>query len=505
MHGYLRLWLTRVLDHFLPISAFPRDDHRRRMQASFVLALGMLQFVGSLLIGTIEFLAGHYLVACLLWLGALLPWWPGTRMRDDGNVERWGQVFIANMFGLLSFILLASGGRAVGIVVAFPALLLIASLVSRPRQIILWGAVVTSVLLVSNVLRNMPGQWLVDIDLQWAMQAVDRIPVVLTLCFLGIAVLLRMLLESVFDDLTRSRDGERQALQRANFDQQRFVDFADIAADWFWETDARLRLIYVSPGFTSHTGLRPEQVLGLHPVAIVQHHQPEGPEVRVLQSKMARGESFDDERMAWRDASGHLSIFRVAGRPLRAADQALLGYRGAVTNITETWRLNRELERLARTDPLTGLLNRRAFGQALTRALEQTRDESRAWWLLQLDLDHFKAVNDSAGHAMGDRVLLRVAELLRESGLPPDALARIGGDEFAALICEPDAEAVSDYANLILAGFARFQSEFGRTVGASIGICRVRADLGDESAQLQAVDEACYRAKHQGRGRVVVA
>jgi len=475
------------------------------MHASFVLALGMLQFFASVIVGLVEFLAGHTMVACLLLLGALMPWWPGMRMRSDGDVERWSQVFIANMIVLLSFILLASGGRAIGIVIAFPALLLIASLVSRLRLILIWGAVVAVVLLVSNVLRGMPGPWLININPDWAMKAIDRIPVVLTLCFLAIALLLRVLLESVFDDLTRARDSEKQALRRAHFDQQRFADFADIAADWFWETDARLRLIYVSPGFSSHTGLRPEQVLGLYLSAIVQQHQPEGPEVRLLHAKMTRAESFDDERMAWRDVSGHLSIFRVAGRPLHDADQALIGYRGAVTNITETWRLNLELERLARTDPLTGLLNRRAFGQVLTRALEQTREESRAWWLLQLDLDHFKAVNDSAGHAMGDRVLLRIAELLRESGLPPDALARIGGDEFAALICEPDGEAVIDYAELILAGLARFESEFGRVIAASIGICRVRAELGEESAQLQAVDEACYRAKRQGRGCVVVA
>jgi diguanylate cyclase (GGDEF)-like protein/PAS domain S-box-containing protein len=294
-------------------------------------------------------------------------------------------------------------------------------------------------------------------------------------------------------------------MARANFDQRRFADFSDIAADWFWETDAQLRMIYVSPSLTEHTGLKPEQLLGQHPLDFVRARHPDSQRLLEVEAKMARCEPFSDELMAWRSDSGTTTMFRNAGRPFRDRKGQFMGYRGAVTDITENWRLTRELEQLARTDPLTGLLNRRAFGEALTQALDQARQSGSSWWLLQLDLDHFKQLNDHSGHASGDQALVRVADLLRECGMPTETLARIGGDEFCALVREPDGEAVTDYADLVLAGFARLQSEFGHPIGGSIGITRLHPEKGDESYQLRAVDEACYQAKREGRGRVVIA
>ena len=495
--------LVAWFDQLLPPTAFPRDDHRRRIRASFVLALAALQGGASVLFSVSELVAGHHLTAALLAIGALLPIWPGIRLRRDGRVERWSQVFVANMYVLLGLILLGSGGRSIGVVMALPAMLLVSSLVSSGRQIAFWGVLVVGLLLLANLLRPLPGPWWINIDPDWARDSINRVPVILALCLLGMAALLHVLIEAVFADLAETRLRETAAAQRALVNQERFADFADLAADWFWETDADLRLTYVSPGITAHTGLRPEQVLGAHPVAIVQPHARDDDQLREFEAKMARGEAFVDERMPWRDEHGALSIFRNAGRPRRDANGRFLGYRGAVTNITENWRLTRELERLARTDPLTGLLNRRAFGMALAAALADARANASSWWLLQLDLDHFKAVNDASGHAVGDSVLLRVADLMRECGLPTDTLARVGGDEFCALLRDPDADAISDYADLILAGFARLELEFGHAVGASIGIVRLDASE-DSNRQLKAVDDACYRAKREGRGRVVV-
>lgn len=496
--------LARFFDALLPEAAFPREDHQRRIRASFILALAALQAVGSVLFMVTELMVRHWQTASILAVGSLLPLWPGMRMRRDGDVERWSQFFIANMFVLLGAILLASGGHSIGVVMALPALLLISSLVSRPRQILFWSVFVIALLLAGNVMRGIDAAWPIKVDAQWARSSLMRVPVILTVCMLGMSVLLRMLLDNVFSDLAESRKRELAAVERARDERQRFSDFADIAADWFWETDANLRLVYVSPGISGHTGMRPEDVLGRHPVSIVEGRSGDSSQWREVEARMARGEPFLDEQMAWRDKEGRQVIFRNIGRPLRDAGGRFLGYRGAVTNITENWRLTRELERLARTDPLTGLLNRRAFAQVLGNALAHPDEGAADWWLLQLDLDQFKAINEDAGHAMADKVLMRVADLLRECGLPPDALARIGGDAFCALVREPEGEAVGDYADLILAGLARFELEFNRSIGASIGIVRVRPQPSDENWHLQAVDEACRRAKREGSGRVVV-
>jgi diguanylate cyclase (GGDEF)-like protein/PAS domain S-box-containing protein len=505
MQGRAKRALAALLSRVLPEDSFPRHDLRRRMRASFVLALATMQAGASLLFALSEWLVGHLSVAALLLVGALLPIWPGWRLRRDGDVDRWSQVFIANMFGLLGVIHLAAGGHSIGIIMALPAMLLISSMVSNVRQILFWGVIVIAILVIGNLQRQLPNHWWIDIDPLWSAASIGRVPLLLTVCLLGMSMLLRVLLDSVFVDLGATRARESEAIAQAQFDHRRFEDFSDIAADWFWETDSNLRLVYVSPAMSTHTGLRIEQVLGLHPLQIVRSRQPDAPQLRDFEGKMARGEPFCDERMFWRNDAGHTVIFRNVARPFRDANDRFLGYRGAVTNITENWRLTRELERLARTDPLTGLLNRRAFAAVLASALADVRATASVWWLLQLDLDHFKAVNDRAGHAVGDRVLLRVAELLRECGLPIDKLARIGGDEFCALVQEPDGEAVTDYADLLLAGFARLAAEFGHAVGASIGVVRLGSDDGDESRQLQAVDDACYRAKREGRGRVVLA
>lgn len=497
--------LAEFFDRLLPSPAFPPDAHRRRIRASFVLALAALQCVASALFALTELYAGHWITGLLMLIGALLPVWPVIRLRRDGNVDRWSQVFIANMFVLLGVIHLGSGGHSIGVVMALPVLLLISSLVSSQVQTLYWGAAVIAVMLIGTWQRGLADiDWWIPIDPAWAQNAIARVPTLLSLCVLGMAVMLRMLLDRIYADLAAARASERLAVDQARFDRQRFSDFADIAADWFWETDSDLRLTYASPGIQTHTGLQPDTVLGHNPIDFVRGQQHDSQRLREIEQKMVRREPFVDEHMTWRDARGSLAVFRNVGRPHFDEQGRFRGYRGAVTDITENWNLTRELERLARTDPLTGLLNRRAFAAELAAAYADRRDHGAPWWLVQLDLDHFKAVNDAAGHAVGDQVLLRVAELLGASGLPANRLARIGGDEFCALIKEPDARVLGDYADLIHSGFTRLEREFGHRIGVSIGLLRIDPQRGDVTAHLKAVDAACYRAKREGRGRVVV-
>jgi diguanylate cyclase (GGDEF)-like protein len=162
-----------------------------------------------------------------------------------------------------------------------------------------------------------------------------------------------------------------------------------------------------------------------------------------------------------------------------------------------------EAQRLARHDPLTGLPNRRFFGQSLEEALRHLGPGKHAA-VMMLDLDGFKAVNDTHGHAEGDRALLAVSELL--SGmLPGGTLARMGGDEFAIIVPRTESrESIAALARRIVAGFAQpfVIGDASVSLGVSIGIVVAPDDGGKPDILLRRADLAMYRAKSEGRSLI---
>jgi len=159
---------------------------------------------------------------------------------------------------------------------------------------------------------------------------------------------------------------------------------------------------------------------------------------------------------------------------------------------------------LSRHDPLTGLLNRRAFDAALSRVFSLARRYARPLSLLMLDLDNFKSYNDTFGHPAGDELLHRLADLLGRHQRETDVVARIGGEEFAILLPETDLP-----GTLLLAERIREEVErcswFRRTMTISIGVASMRADMRDPAALVEMGDAALYEAKRLGRNRVAWA
>lgn len=157
-------------------------------------------------------------------------------------------------------------------------------------------------------------------------------------------------------------------------------------------------------------------------------------------------------------------------------------------------------------DPLTGLPNRRAFEQALEDAVAGSRRAGDHGVLCFIDLDRFKIVNDTCGHAAGDELLRRIARLIRQRVRAEDLICRIGGDEFALILqgCPPsDAIRIAEGLREAVAAF-RFTWEGRRfSIGASIGLVRIDGGLATASDVLVAADLACYAAKKNGRNRVV--
>jgi diguanylate cyclase (GGDEF)-like protein len=167
-----------------------------------------------------------------------------------------------------------------------------------------------------------------------------------------------------------------------------------------------------------------------------------------------------------------------------------------------------ELDHLASHDPLTGLPNRRVFLDRVEHALARARRTESRLAILFIDLDHFKEINDKLGHAVGDVMLLAVADRLRATVRAADTVARLGGDEFIILIEDVDGlDAVAMVARKIIESLAHpvWYQEQSLAVGASIGIAIYPQDGATTTAVIASADQAMYRAKLAGRNRYCLA
>ena len=181
-----------------------------------------------------------------------------------------------------------------------------------------------------------------------------------------------------------------------------------------------------------------------------------------------------------------------------------------VQDLSERKLHEQELERLANRDSLTDLFNRRRFEDELVRELGMSRRYGRNGAVLLMDVDHFKDVNDSLGHAAGDHLLARVGQILGSRLRHTDVKARIGGDEFAVILPETSRRQAEEAAASILAAVregAMIQGPRGaRRAAATIGIACYDLGSGDESPDtlMAKADSALYAAKEAGRDRFVV-
>lgn len=227
-----------------------------------------------------------------------------------------------------------------------------------------------------------------------------------------------------------------------------------------------------------------------------------GPKVAAA---FAAGQPFVDE-VEMVHANGRRFWAHLRGRPVDAADRGA-GTIWTVTDVSAEVATRTRLEWSAHHDMLTGLANRNALEQRLARCLD-TRPAALPAALVMIDLDRFKPVNDTAGHAAGDAMLQAVAAALRARLRSRDLAARVGGDEFALLLEHCPAEAALGIAEEVRAAIGALSLSWGEhrlEVGASIGMAHLSADTASVAAWLQQADEACYGAKAAGRGQVCSA
>ena len=170
---------------------------------------------------------------------------------------------------------------------------------------------------------------------------------------------------------------------------------------------------------------------------------------------------------------------------------------------------NRRLESLADTDGLTGLYNRRYFDGLLVREVQRTARYKTPLGVVLLDLDHFKQVNDTFGHSMGDEVLRNVSRIVNSSVRVTDSAARYGGEEIAIVFTQTTAQGVSEVTERLRQRLADFTHEhegksLQNTASFGISVCDGRGVMPTVLELVNRADRALYRAKHTGRNRVVV-
>ena len=201
-----------------------------------------------------------------------------------------------------------------------------------------------------------------------------------------------------------------------------------------------------------------------------------------------------------------LVVWRAAGGRAWSSDDSTLltSVTGLIRIVLEHESIQRELARQARTDPLTGLLNRRAFMDEAGRRIDRLDREALPGTLLFVDLDRLKALNDRLGHEAGDAALVLAAELLRRTVRPTDLIARLGSDEFALWLDGSDEMTAAERAEGLRTGYPRALAhltpgeEPGMTM--SIGIaCRRPGDAETLDSLLQRANQAMYEVKRAGR------
>jgi diguanylate cyclase (GGDEF)-like protein/PAS domain S-box-containing protein len=252
------------------------------------------------------------------------------------------------------------------------------------------------------------------------------------------------------------------------------------------------------------SGLPAERVIGRGAIEVFPHLKEQG--VDLVLRRALDGEAVEVEDIRYfHPVTGEVRWYTGAYAPLRDAGGAIVGVVANIHDVTERKRMEERLAHDALHDALTGLPNKALFVDRLQRALERSRRRPEdVFAVLYLDLDRFKVVVESLGHAVGDRLLVDLAHRLQSSLRNVDTVARMGGDEFAVLLEElPVAGDASRAAERILADVRTPFDLDGHEVftTGSIGITLGSAEYETAEEILRDADIAMYRAKSLGRGR----
>jgi len=283
-------------------------------------------------------------------------------------------------------------------------------------------------------------------------------------------------------------------------------EFDDSGGDWMWQTDASKCLTHVSPRFAYALGVEVEALETKPLLQILAGETWEAGNfsagLRELAEKLKRREAFSDLILPVTIGT-ESHWWELSASPRYDERGSFLGFRGVGSDVTAQRRSADKINHMARFDTLTGLPNRLQVTEALGEAMAEAERWRGRCAFMMIDLDRFKAVNDTLGHPIGDRLLTRVAERLQSLMVDGNTCGRLGGDEFAVVVRDAsDSAKLQRLAKAIIDTLSKPYEVDQHTlyIGASVGTAVGPRDGRSVEMLIRSADLALYRSKDEGGG-----
>jgi len=283
-------------------------------------------------------------------------------------------------------------------------------------------------------------------------------------------------------------------------------EFGENEADWLWQIDPSRRVRSASPRFAYAMGSTAAELERQPFFSLIAGNMaetdPAAMRLRDLADHIKSRESFSN-LLVQVEVRGERRWWELSGTPIVGEKGEYLGYRGVGSDVTAQRNSSDKIAYLARYDTLTALPNRLMLHEALNTAMDEARESRRRCAFLMVDLDRFKAVNDSLGHHIGDKLLEQVSQRLRQVVGEADICGRLGGDEFGIVLHEVrDYGEVDAIACRVIERLSQPYEVDNHTlfVGASAGSALAPRDGKTVDELMRNADLALYRAKDDGRG-----
>lgn len=276
-------------------------------------------------------------------------------------------------------------------------------------------------------------------------------------------------------------------------------DFEENASDWLWEADSHVRLQRGAERFARVLELGTDKVMHNSLIKLSEILGGDDDANKIFRQRMKSGETFSNQIVCF-SINGMDRYLKLSAKPMLKNDTEISGWHGVASDVTDERLADLKVRKLALFDTLTELPNRAFFYDRLEETLKaKTKTQS---WVMYLDLDGFKAVNDTFGHATGDQLLRIVATRLAACLPTKGMLARLGGDEFS-VICNGAKSRIDDYANRMSAALSSpfMVGKHEINIGVSMGIAQVLESLDCRDELMRRADVALYSAKNRGRGQ----